>query len=148
MKRIILPLLLLLSPLQSHAGCLSNSEVGALDMRALQSSLMVAALSCDQQDDYNRFMRLYQQDLTSGGDIITTYFKRQYGSGYKAALNNFITTMANKATTLSMNTHPDSYCRHTKQTFATLLSLKKEGVARFAAGSEYSSLHGLKSCSG
>jgi hypothetical protein len=148
MKFIIVLFLSLMLPINSFAGCTAvKSEVKAFDLMALQSSIMVAALSCNQQGDYNKLIKKHQFLFNNGGKELKGYFKRIYGSDYESELNKFITNLANLAAKSSMNNDSDLYCEQTADTFKTLFSLGEKKLKKFAEQKSYTSLHGIKFCS-
>ena len=87
--------------------CISGEEAAAFRMRHLQSRLMVAALSCNQQEAYNTFVEHFRNDLVNAGGRITSYFQRVGGG--QTALNKYITDLANAAD-LSRAEDPDGFC--------------------------------------
>lgn len=131
----------------SALACAQEEESHALDLRALQSSMMVAALSCDQQGQYNKFIRKYQDNFVEGSEEIKSYFRRTYGSGYEVELNRFITRLANEATKSSMRSDADVYCEQTAAIFDELFTLREDRLDEFAQQQHVSVLHGVNSCS-
>jgi GTP cyclohydrolase III len=77
-------------------SCLQPVERTAMEVRALQSQLMVAALACNKTDQYNAFVTRYQRDLGTAYNSVTSHFKRVHGSvqGQKQ-LDIYITQLAN-----------------------------------------------------
>jgi len=77
-------------------SCLQPTERTAIEVRALQSQLMVAALACNKTNDYNAFVTRYQRDLGEAYKAVTSHFKRVHGNvqGQKQ-LDIFITQLAN-----------------------------------------------------
>ena len=52
----------------------------ALNTRALQTELMVAALSCGNRIHYNAFVIKYQGDLVKHGRSLQSFFQRKHGA--------------------------------------------------------------------
>jgi hypothetical protein len=77
-------------------SCLQPAERTAFEVRALQSQLMVAALACNRDNEYNAFVRKFQGDLAASYRGIQGHFRRTAGSGHQRALDSFITTLANE----------------------------------------------------
>ncbi|MBO1079150.1 hypothetical protein [Roseomonas haemaphysalidis] len=77
-------------------SCLQPAERTGIEVRALQSQLMVAALACNKTNDYNTFVTRYQRDLGEAYKAVTNHFKRVHGAvqGQKQ-LDIFITQLAN-----------------------------------------------------
>jgi len=105
--------------------CASLEEAAAFSLRHLQSRLMVAALSCNQQAAYNTFVEHFRTPLVGAGGMITEYYRRVGGG--QTALNRHITDLANAAG-LSRAEDPDGYCKQSWDLFwhleqdATLLT--------------------------
>jgi hypothetical protein len=76
-------------------SCVQSAERTAFDIRALQSQLMVAALACNRDNDYNSFVRKFQGDLTASYRGIETHFRRTAGRAHQRELDGFITQLAN-----------------------------------------------------
>jgi hypothetical protein len=76
-------------------SCLQPAERAAFDVRALQSQLMVGALSCNQDAGYNDFVRKFQGDLASSYRTIQSHFRRTAGGANQRELDSYITTLAN-----------------------------------------------------
>jgi len=75
--------------------CVQPAERAAFDVRALQSKLMVAALSCSQDAAYNAFVRKFQAELGAAYRDVQGHFRRTGGGNHQRELDGFITQMAN-----------------------------------------------------
>jgi hypothetical protein len=102
------------------ADCVVAQERDSLTVRALQSRLLVAALSCDARADYNDFVTRYRPYLANHGYELRKYFRKLYGTGYDRALNSFVTTLANGASQVSIADR-GSFCNESRAAFAELL---------------------------
>ncbi|MGG5809948.1 hypothetical protein [Falsiroseomonas sp. CW058] len=76
-------------------SCVQSAERTAFEVRALQSQLMVAALACQRDGDYNAFVRKFQGELAGSYRTIQSHFRRTAGGGAQRELDGFITTLAN-----------------------------------------------------
>lgn len=76
-------------------SCLQPAERVAFDVRALQSKLMVTALSCNRDADYNAFVRKFQGELAASYRGIQGHFRRTAGNAHQRELDGFITQLAN-----------------------------------------------------
>ncbi len=76
-------------------SCMRPAEHTAFNLRTLQSQLMVAALACNGDAEYNNFVRRFQGDLAGAYREIQGYFRRTAGGSHQRALDGFITTLAN-----------------------------------------------------
>lgn len=77
-------------------SCVQPAERAAFEVRALQSQLMVAALTCNRDNDYNAFVRKFQADLGASYRTIQGHFRRTAGGGHQRAMDGFITQLANE----------------------------------------------------
>jgi hypothetical protein len=85
----------LIGPGAALAACLQPTEKTAFDVRALQSQLMVVALTCQQQDDYNNFVRRHMNELNNAQRSVTSYHRRVHGAQHQRQLDLYITNLAN-----------------------------------------------------
>lgn len=69
--------------------CTSATNVEALNVRALQTELMVGALACGERERYNAFIRARQPELVPYADTL----QRMHGK----RTNAFVTRIANAA---------------------------------------------------
>lgn len=77
------------------SACVQPAEKTAFDIRALQSQLMVVALTCGQQDAYNAFVTRHQNDLAGAFRGVAAHFRRTAGSQHQRMLDQYITNLAN-----------------------------------------------------
>lgn len=77
-------------------SCVQANERTAFELRALQSQLMVAAITCQLDGDYNAFVRKFQGDLAGAYNTIRTHFRRSEGARGQRALDGYITSLANE----------------------------------------------------
>lgn len=75
-------------------ACVQPAERTAFEIRALQSQLMVAALSCNRDGDYNSFVRKFQADLAGSYRTIQAHYRRTGGNSQRE-MDGFITALAN-----------------------------------------------------
>jgi hypothetical protein len=99
---------------------IGSSEPSAADIsievRRLQTNLMVAALSCGARNDYNDFVIAYRPSLQKYGKEIRTEFRRRYGKAGNAKLNQFVTRLANEASARS-NADRENFCAEATASF-------------------------------
>lgn len=135
-----------LMPMTAQAACATKAEADAMNLRALKSALMVAALSCNQQSSYNAFINKNQSMFSADGAQVKGYFVRAYGGSAEYQLNRFVTKLANEASQVSMGQESDAYCKSMQEAFKNAVSLDKAGVAQLAASPRYASLHSIRTC--
>ena len=67
----------------------------AFNVIALKSALMVAALTCGQQNQYDQFMNTFQPHVLAEQHVMDAYFKRSSGYYGQAKEDDFVTLLAN-----------------------------------------------------
>lgn len=82
-------------PSLALATCLRPAERTAFDIRALQSQLMVVALSCQQHDSYNAFVTRFRNQLGEAHRGVTGYYQRASGRQAQRVMDQYITNLAN-----------------------------------------------------
>lgn len=82
-------------PSLALATCLRPAERTAFDIRALQSQLMVVALSCQQHDSYNAFVTRFRSQLGEAHRGVTGYYQRASGRQAQREMDQYITNLAN-----------------------------------------------------
>ena len=113
------------------AACPSPMERAALEMRVMQSELMVAALTCGARESYNAFVIKFEPDLVRHGVALRTFFKRAHGSRASAELNRFVTRLANQASQRSVADRA-GYCAAASRVFEQVLKLKRFELIGYA----------------
>lgn len=102
--------------------CVSADEATAFRLRHLQSRLMVAGLSCGQKDAYNTFVNTHKITLGDYGPHLIKYYNR---TGGQAALNKYVTDLANAAASIRSD-DPVAFCTHTWSMFLGLAETPDE----------------------
>jgi opacity protein-like surface antigen len=92
----------------------------ALSVRTLQSDLMVSALSCNTRASYNAFALEYRPNLKTHGTALKQHFEEVHGGKAKAALNTYVTDLANYAA-IRHATDNNAFCGGTERAFRALL---------------------------
>lgn len=132
----------------SHAarpGCVSSVEKEALDIRVLQTEFMVAALSCQQHQEYNQFISTFQPMLKDNGKALKALFRKTHGASAKRALNTFVTGLANKASMASMKAW-NGYCASTSALFQEALATPSKNMHSVASRPWMAERHGFRVC--
>jgi len=116
----------------ARAGvCLQPAEQTAFQVRALQSQLMVVAITCGNQDDYNRFVTTNQPDLAAAYRTVANHFRR-VGSGQRGT-DAFITDLANRQSQVAI-TQGTLFCRNQVPLFQQVSGLRgQQALAQFSA---------------
>lgn len=102
--------------------CLWPKEKAAFEIVTLKNTLMVAALSCGQDNDYNDVMTRFQPFMTAEQTVVDGYFERVGGQGGRAQEDGFITQLSNDASQEG-DTLGDGYCSGAAALFDAVLSV-------------------------
>jgi hypothetical protein len=97
------------------AGKASEADI-SIEVRRLQTNLMVAALSCGARNDYNEFVIAHRPSLQKYGTAIRAEFRRRYGKAGDSKLNQFVTRLANEASSRS-NADRENFCAEATASF-------------------------------
>ncbi|MCK5297157.1 MAG: hypothetical protein KAJ75_09735 [Alphaproteobacteria bacterium] len=127
-------------------NCARENELTALHLRSLQSQLMVAALSCGKRNQYNAFVIKHKNELASNGRVLIDYFKRTYKYNSQSKLDDFVTILANEASSRSISNR-DEFCSYSSHLLQSLLMLNKEDFADFAWRNSFLASHSPVKCS-
>ncbi len=103
-------------------SCVQPAEQAAIELRALQSRLMVGAVSCRQEDAYNAFVRRFQRDLGGAYNRAEGHFRRLHGGQGRTRFNQFDTNLANVQSEEGIR-QGSFFCRDTQQFFREAMAL-------------------------
>jgi hypothetical protein len=67
----------------------------AFNVIALKSALMVGALTCNQQQQYDQFMTTFQPHILAEQHVMDAYFRRSSGYYGQAKEDDYVTLLAN-----------------------------------------------------
>jgi len=112
--------------------CLTPDESRAVQMRMFRAELAVAALSCQQQSQYNTVVTRHQDELVREGRALRAIFQRVYHAGAERELNRFITHLANRAS-LKRLIQP-AYCQTMARVFREAQAQPRQGLLAYAQG--------------
>jgi len=120
------------------ASCYGPAETTAVQVRMLQSELMVAALACRDSNPelgmvakYNDFIHRLGDKLIRHSKILQAHFSKQYGPSSKRELESFVTALANDASKRSMTSA--TYCQNAAELFGHVSTLEQRELERFSA---------------
>jgi hypothetical protein len=111
---------LLLSNPANAVQCASSVDQAALKTAAVQQQLMVAALSCHDVYEYNRFVLGHQSELINSDDALKAYFQKADKQHGTATYNKYKTELANAAS-LRSSQDPDMFCDAAARQFDSVL---------------------------
>jgi hypothetical protein len=114
-------------------GCVQPAEQSAFQVRALQSQLMVAAIACKQEDDYNAFVRRFQPELGGAWNSLVKHYRRTGGRQHQRALDSYITQLANEQSQDGIR-QGSRFCQNLKPLFQVAMSQQPNsgGLAQLA----------------
>jgi hypothetical protein len=113
---------------------LNAREQAALDVRYLQTELMVAALSCGRPEfhtRYNAFVSKFGNSLKRHSNVMKTYFTREYGAKGSQQLDTYVTRLANEASLRSMQ--QASFCQDSSALFERVTAIDAASLEGFSA---------------
>lgn len=127
--------------------CVQPAEKAAFDVRALQSQLMVAALSCGQEDQYNTFVNRYKNELGGAYRGINAHYRRTAGARGQSSLDGYITQLANAQSQDGIR-QGSNFCRNVAPLFTVALAAPatSEALATVAVQNNLSNPHGRSEC--
>ncbi len=113
--------------------CASPIDQGAFDTAALKSELMVVALTCNERDDYNRFIMKFRPDLSREERALNSWFSRAYGHRARQEHDDYITALANSESQQGVH-RGTLFCTEHDKLFPTVLGFRNiDEVVNFAA---------------
>lgn len=130
----------------AQASCATPEEMVALNSSVLVSDLMVAALSCGQQKQYNRFVNKFSRTLVTNNKNLKHYFERYYDNRAEFELNRFITRMANLSSQSSLKQSHEEYCSASNKLFKSSMALPTPWQGKKKALYAHADVHGIKPC--
>lgn len=98
-----------------------NHELDAVNVRILQSEMMVAAITCNMRNSYNTVIVRYQGELVSHARVLKKMFHRDHGQSAQKALDGFVTQLANDASIRSIRGR-ETFCVNASAIFTTILA--------------------------
>ncbi len=96
----------------------------AFNVVGLKSALMVGALSCNEQDQYDAFMTSFQSHILAEQHVMDAYFRKASGpySGQKME-DSFVTLLANNQSDQSI-AEGSVFCLNNAAEFEAVLALR------------------------
>lgn len=134
---------------QAEAGsfCATTRELDGLNVRALQTKLMVGAIACGQRKEYNSFIRKFRPELQQHSREMQDYFARNYHSAATAKQDSFVTKLANNMSGHNVTVSGrDEFCDSTSQLFGDINSSGNKDLAAVSADAEIATAHGISPC--
>jgi hypothetical protein len=126
-------------------SCANARETAAFDLRALQTHLMVGALSCGMHDRYNAFVTRFQSDLAGAHRNLTGYFNRVHGRSAQRDLNQYLTALANAQSQESIRLGSD-FCGRIGPLFDRVMAGGNAGLATLSAAASLPQAYPVRPC--
>jgi hypothetical protein len=104
--------------------CAKPTDVTAFHVAGLKSKLMVTALTCNQQDQYNAFILRFRGDLVTFEHNLHTYFARAFGARAQREHDDYITSLANTQSESGIR-QGTLFCQQNAGIFTEVLALQK-----------------------
>ena len=98
-----------------------SRETDAVNVRILQSEMMVAAFTCDMRQNYNLMVTKFEDELVAHGRVLRQMFRRDHGRSAQKALDGFVTQLANDASIRSTQARQE-FCVNADQVFTSVLT--------------------------
>jgi len=111
--------------------CMRAEERNALNVRALQSYLMVTALSCQRGESYNQFVRRFGAELSAAARASSAYFQRAHGAQARTRFDSHSTNLANEHSEDGIRAGA-FFCRDAEPLFSQALATPGPQLAQFA----------------
>ena len=130
----------------AFAQCMQPSEKPGFDIRALQSQLMVLALTCSQTDEYNRFVTQNRGVLTGAYNDVQRHFRRVAGGAWQRQIDAYITNTANGHSQTGIS-QGSLFCSNQAQLFPQALAASsREQLAQLSQQRQISQVYEPPAC--
>lgn len=126
-------------------SCTRPADQMALNTRVLQTELMVSALTCKNQNLYNKFVVKYRGALVEQGQSLRAMFDRRHGKAGTKHMNALVTKLANEASQRSL-AHRYGFCRQSALLFAKALADEKPDLNGLIEVAAEQGLNGVQHC--
>ena len=138
-------LLLVCAAGRAGERCAAPNEYRALNARVLQTRMMVAALACHAEREYNAAITALRPALRLQGERLHAYFEHAYGRAADARLDGFVTRLANEQSLLSTRDRA-AFCAAGARRFAELAATTPERFDELLEDGELATAHRIKAC--
>jgi hypothetical protein len=115
--------LLFAGPVAAAQRCPTPAEQAVFDLEALKSELMVLAVACHSDTEYNAFVRRFQARLAENEHELSAYFQHTYGRRSQGEQDSYITTMANEQFNFGLKQGTD-FCPRNMALFEEALAIE------------------------
>ena len=127
-------------------ACMQPAEQQHFQVRALQSQLMVVAISCEMQDDYNRFVTKFRPDLAAAFKGVQGHFRRVSARQHQRETDQYITNLANGQSQVGI-TQGTFFCRNQAYLFNEAINAPNVGaLAQISVAREIPQVYSPPAC--
>jgi hypothetical protein len=126
-------------------SCTRPADQMALNTRVLQTELMVSALTCKNQNLYNKFVVKYRGALVEQGQSLRAMFDRRHGKAGTKHMNALVTRLANEASQRRL-AQRYAFCRQSALLFAKALADEKPDLNGLIEVAAEQGLNGVQRC--
>ena len=127
---------LLIAPVAGAEQCSSPADQSTFEVQALKSKLMVHAMSCHTDAQYNTFVNRFRGDLAANEKAFSEYFKRHYGKSSQREQDAYVTQLANAQSDVGMRLGSD-FCPRDKTLYDEVMSLENPAeLPEYVAGKD------------
>ncbi len=127
------------------APCLDWHQSRALAAKAVQTRLMVAALSCGMRDPYNEFVLKFDPELVEHNSTLISWHRQHYGPGGDSVFHNLMTRIANEASADNVSAARE-FCKLASETFKFYLTTASDSIAAMMPASATARRFGVATC--
>lgn len=113
--------------------CMRSEEKMAIEVRAMQTDMMVAALSCNASREYNEFVTRFKSVLANHTHTLNGMFARIYGHGGDREYLRYTTSLANQASLASV-TDMNTFCESSVTALRSVVSVALQDFESFVVG--------------
>ena len=125
--------------------CAAPAEVTAIAATSIQQELMVAALTCNQIQNFNAFQTSFGPELRASDHNLMRMFQRLYGGRGEAEYHAFKTRLANNSEMRSIHGNQD-FCTAAGMVFSAALAVNKPSLSDFVSGVQVVDPSPVNSC--
>jgi hypothetical protein len=114
-------------------SCVRSEERMAIEVRAMQTDMMVAALSCNAHREYNEFVTRFRSVLAGHSKTLNKLFARIYGRAGEREFLRYTTALANQASLASV-TDAAEFCTSTVATLRQVVTVTSKDFESLVIG--------------
>ena len=130
----------------AQQACMQPAEQQHFNVRALQSQLMVLAITCEMHDDYNRFVTKFRPQLASAFNGVQGHFRRTTGGQHQRQTDQYITNLANGQSQVGIS-QGTFFCRNQSGLFAEAYNAANvQALSQISVDRQVPQVYSLPAC--